>query len=361
MICGMPLLKSVSICLGILLPFVAQICAQAPVSNPQPTAVMPSDPAEILKLISAQYQLLSPEIKPWHMLAKFQLFDPKGNPTETGTFEEFYAGPHKQKITYAAPSFSRTETWTSEGVFYEGDPAEPPYAIELALREVLDPKPSETDLKDAVMLKTTEAFGKTKLTCIMLSRPMKEQHTAIPPGLFPTFCSDPAKPLLRASYSFGDTTILFNNIGRFLGNTVPLQVTIFSGTPKLIELSVTTLATMPTVSDSLFIPPARATKINPNAAKVEGAVIAGKIIKKAPPVYPSSARAAGISGTVLLSALIGEDGIIRELKVISAPDASLALASLIAVRQWQYQPYLLNGAATKVLTKITVNFSIGYR
>jgi len=226
---------------------------------------------------------------------------------------------------------------------------------------VLDPKPSESDLKDAVMMKTTESFGKTKLICIMLSRSMKEQHTPPPPGLFPTFCSDTAQPLLRAFYSFGDTTILFNNIGKFLGNTVPLQVTIFSGVPKLIELTVTTLATMPTVSETLFVPSEKAIKINPNATKVEGAVIAGKIIKKAPPVYPSSARAARISGTVLLSALIGEDGVIRELKVISAPDASLALASLIAVRQWQYQPYLLNGAPTKVLTKITVNFSIDYR
>jgi len=65
---------------------------------------MPSDPAEILKVISAQHQLLSPDIKPWHMVAKFQLFDAKGNPAEAGTFEEFYAGPHKQKITYTTPA-----------------------------------------------------------------------------------------------------------------------------------------------------------------------------------------------------------------------------------------------------------------
>jgi TonB family protein len=65
------------------------------------------------------------------------------------------------------------------------------------------------------------------------------------------------------------------------------------------------------------------------------------------------------SGRVILQARIGSDGHVHGLKVISTPDADLAIASLAAVRQWTYKPYLLNGEPVDVNTQITVNFSFG--
>jgi TonB family protein len=82
-----------------------------------------------------------------------------------------------------------------------------------------------------------------------------------------------------------------------------------------------------------------------------------KIAKKVQPVYPPDAKKARISGTVLLDAVIGKDGSVQSLRVVSGPPALLQSA-LDAVRQWQYEPYLLNGEPIEVKTTITIMFTL---
>ena len=69
----------------------------------------------------------------------------------------------------------------------------------------------------------------------------------------------------------------------------------------------------------------------------------GMLVKRVEPEYPPEARKAGIDGTVVLEAMIGTDGRIHDLRVISAPAASLAASSFAAVSQWEYRPYVLKG------------------
>jgi protein TonB len=61
---------------------------------------------------------------------------------------------------------------------------------------------------------------------------------------------------------------------------------------------------------------------------------------------------------VVLHAIIGKNGSIQDLKVISGP-AMLQSAALDAVKQWRYKPYILNGDPTEVDTTVTVNFNLG--
>jgi protein TonB len=63
----------------------------------------------------------------------------------------------------------------------------------------------------------------------------------------------------------------------------------------------------------------------------------------------------GLQGEVKLHALIAKDGTIQSLSVTSG-HPMLAQAALVAVRQWRYRPYVLNGQAVEVETFITVNF-----
>ena len=81
----------------------------------------------------------------------------------------------------------------------------------------------------------------------------------------------------------------------------------------------------------------------------------GMRIGGANPVYPKEAKAAGVSGAVTLHVIIGKDGKIQQLNVISGPEI-LRQASLDAVRTWIYRPYLLNGQPAEKDTTITVNF-----
>ena len=85
--------------------------------------------------------------------------------------------------------------------------------------------------------------------------------------------------------------------------------------------------------------------------------MAGNILTKVAPVYPNDARAAHISGTVVLHAIIGKDGNVEKLVVVSGPK-ELQTSALDAVKQWTYKPYLLNGNPTEVETTIHVNYNL---
>ena len=75
------------------------------------------------------------------------------------------------------------------------------------------------------------------------------------------------------------------------------------------------------------------------------------------PIYPSDAKAAGIQGSVVLDAVIGKDGMISSLKLVSGPP-ELTKAAWEAVKQWTYKPFLLNGNPTAVETTITETFAL---
>ena len=91
--------------------------------------------------------------------------------------------------------------------------------------------------------------------------------------------------------------------------------------------------------------------------RVGGAVMQAKIINQTQPQYPQIAKMAHVSGTVLLHAIISENGTIQELQVMSGP-ALLRQAALDAVKQWRYQPTTLNGQPVKVDTTIQVVFDL---
>jgi len=58
-----------------------------------------------------------------------------------------------------------------------------------------------------------------------------------------------------------------------------------------------------------------------------------------------------------LAAIIGKDGTIQNLHVISGHPL-LSQAALDAVKQWRYKPYVLNGEPVEVDTTIQVNFTL---
>jgi TonB family protein len=73
------------------------------------------------------------------------------------------------------------------------------------------------------------------------------------------------------------------------------------------------------------------------------------------PAYPDAAKKSGVQGTVLLDVAIGENGDITDVRLVKGPSV-LAEAAIAAVRQWHYEPHLLNGKAVPVETRVTVNF-----
>jgi protein TonB len=91
---------------------------------------------------------------------------------------------------------------------------------------------------------------------------------------------------------------------------------------------------------------------------VSGGVQNAKLIRKVVPVYPALARQARISGTVRLVGIIGKDGSIKNLQLVSGHPL-LVDAAFQAVRQWVYQPTLLTGQPVEVVAPIDVIFTLG--
>jgi outer membrane biosynthesis protein TonB len=97
--------------------------------------------------------------------------------------------------------------------------------------------------------------------------------------------------------------------------------------------------------------------IAPNAIRISGNVSAANLITKVEPVYPPLALQARIQGTVKFNAVIGKDGHINNLTLVSGHPL-LVTASQTAVQQWVYKPTLLNGQPTEVITTLDVNFAL---
>jgi len=97
----------------------------------------------------------------------------------------------------------------------------------------------------------------------------------------------------------------------------------------------------------------------PSRIRVGGDIEAPHLITKVQPVYPESARSAGVSGTVILHAIISKGGKPLSLRVMNSQvDPDLARSAVEAVSQWRYTPTLLNGEPIEIDTSIMVNFSL---
>jgi TonB family protein len=91
--------------------------------------------------------------------------------------------------------------------------------------------------------------------------------------------------------------------------------------------------------------------------RVGGNIKAPTKIKDVRAVYPEDAKAAGISGVVILEAVIDPAGRVSAANVLrSIP--TLDQAAVDAVRQWEFTPTTLNGVAVPIIMTVTVNFTL---
>jgi len=110
----------------------------------------------------------------------------------------------------------------------------------------------------------------------------------------------------------------------------------------LLALSLTGIAQEPNQSDR-------------DTSRVFVVTDAKKPTKMVKPSYPDSARSAGIHGKVVTYIIIGKTGEVERVEPISGPK-ELWPATVDAVKQWMWEPFLLNGNPVRARTKATINF-----
>lgn len=117
-----------------------------------------------------------------------------------------------------------------------------------------------------------------------------------------------------------------------------------------------------TVNVSGVMPPNSAptgTMASPTRIRIGGNVQSAKLVNRVAPFYPVECKKEGVSGIVLLSAVIGKDGDVLSLEPVNQlVDSRLRDAAVSAVKLWRYQPTLLNGNPVEVTTQVEVNFTL---
>ena len=138
--------------------------------------------------------------------------------------------------------------------------------------------------------------------------------------------------------------------------------TIRAGTNSVrVDLQPRTPFTSPASSSQESTPPGTAdsTGVADATGRVHLSPGAAEILSRpaVEPNYPLLAKQMKVQGAVVLEALIGRDGNIQDLHVLSGPTI-LSTAAREAVKQWRFRPYLQSGQAVETEARITVNFTI---
>ena len=91
--------------------------------------------------------------------------------------------------------------------------------------------------------------------------------------------------------------------------------------------------------------------------RIASRVAEANLIHDVAPQYPPEAGRARIEGTVVLMAVIGTDGSVKDVRVENGLPI-LAQAAIDAVKQWRYKPYMIDGEPVEVDSRITINFNL---
>ena len=128
---------------------------------------------------------------------------------------------------------------------------------------------------------------------------------------------------------------------------------------RAITLQVGAVQETITVRESRATLPKHLKAYGPQPVRVGGNIRPPQKVRDVRPTYPASMHAAGLTGVVPLEAIIGVEGHVSSVRVLSAqihPD--LAMAAIDAVRQWRFTPTLLNGQPVEVVMTVSVRFDL---
>lgn len=347
--------------LVIALPLIASFASSLAQNSAPPVAELPKDPRALLAAAKPMYGYNDSALKAWHLIGTYQIFDDVGNPAQQGRYEFWWKEPGVYGSTWSRAGGTRSEWHTGDGNALQQSEGDRLFYFEHAIEKlVISPVPDLSSLdQGGFEIKRDEmSIGKLKLPCVEI-RAHARSDGKLPflPGVQPGgYCFDPHIPVVRIEHLFDSVHVGFNQLTKRQNHVIPREISVTDGRRKLLTFSVETIGdlagaeTMKQSSDG--VPFLSSERSLPNDE--------GKLAKKIPPVYPQAAKAERISGTVILDAMIGTDGRVTDVRVLSSPSPLLTSASKDAVAQWQYSPCFLNGKPQEVNSIINVVFSLGY-
>ena len=329
----------------------AQNANTAPVVETQLGAPMPNDPNAILSTAAKVNGLNSPNLQPWHIKASYQTFDVKGEPKDSGTYEEFWISDRKYRRSYTSRSFTQTDIATGSGLFRSGN-QNWPELLEAAVRWALTQPIPELNFRTFSLEEKKRSFGPAELLCIALTSEHTYADTAV-------YCLAQGQPVLRFDSSLGGAyQTVYNDHVLFQGHFVAKDISLEYKGKSRLALHVDTIEALSEVKDSDFVPPSDAVEIPRDKVTLPQATTEAFRVLSVAPVYPAFAKMTHVQGIVVIETTIGKDGAVVAARAISGPPV-LRQASVDSVRQWKFRPFLILGEPVEVETQLQIIFTLG--
>lgn len=321
------------------------------------------DPRAVFASIAPYYDYMDPSLKPWHLKVDYQLYDEKGIVSEQGVFEYWWVSPQVYRSTWTRGQATRSDWHTADGGNLTESSGQPlglyDYWLQSAL---LSPLPSSADLDPAksILVDHSLSSANSHSRCMMVvpSEVTEPVAKTLQFGTYPEYCINKSIPFLLGYSKFGGIQVRCVNFTKMQGKSMPREVIIIDGTHVILDAKVEPVTPLST-NDPALIVPADATQVPVEAKRLSPDEESGLLVKKVAPVYPADAKSAHIQGKVVLDTTVGPDGAVEDVRLVSAPSTSLALAAFQSVSQWEYKPYRVNGQAVTVESKVEVDFSLG--
>ena len=296
---------------------------------------------------------------PFRLEAKFETFSFDGKPDGEGTLKEEWlnAGNRRRVITFRGVTW--TQTFHAGSARASGESFRGSFMERTVINALLEPGPTAEQIAGGAPEYKTLKLGTVPLDCVLLNPLTVSENASLSEKASTGYCLSQTPLLLRLVQERFGILVGYNRFAQLGAHYLPKEVIVSTGAQNRAALHVTSFSTAPALKESDFATPAEAdmSAADIQPAYVDSGVLKGTIVAKTTPRYPEADKQNHVSGNVFLHALIDETGAIKELEVLSAPSKTLAVASLGAVKQWKYRPYLLNGQPISVDTTITVNFS----
>jgi protein TonB len=166
-------------------------------------------------------------------------------------------------------------------------------------------------------------------------------------------------PVPTARRQSSETPSIQTTVPLIPPETLPPEAVVEAVDPAGVDggALVTGIALGEVASNSDLVAPPPAPPRPKEPVRVGGWIKAPTKLVSVDPIYPPLAIAARKEGLVILEALISEEGIVREVRVLRR-EPLFEQAAIAAVQQWRFSPTLLNGEPVPVVMTVTIRFSL---
>lgn len=290
-----------------------------------------------------QEAIMKNDIHEWpsfEMKASLKL-DNYGHPVE-GTYSLLWNGPDQWREEIALPGYSEIQVAGRGAISIKRTTEYPPRQISLVHALLGYGRDLKLQKHEKIKQIRDREIRGTKASCVEIEGEFGSRQV----------CIDPSNTTLVRELPFVDGNFVPVGLKEF-----PFSLSYVDQKKTLAEVTVTELNTPAQFPVSAFDPPAGGiSRPKCDASQVRS----GRLVARVNPMYPLVQRNAHVEGTVHLYAVIGTDGMLHNLEVISGVDPALDRSAMEAVQKWRYEPYMCNGVPVEVESVVQVDYSLAH-